>query len=177
MRLNWPPYSYCKPHRSSRIKDWQSLPHQAIHSEGTVILKLEEAIWKKDNRLWILPPLHPNILNAINKQLFLLNLTVFINCSCHVALYTKYADLIFPGSHPFPSCTSNYLPIKLIGNYLHSHLCLPHSCGLPRFINKWKFFSYKTKQSILVARREHISPEKMKLKGQNLLIPFQAQSS
>lgn len=40
-------YSYPNPHRNSRIKDWQSFLHQAVHSQGFVILKLEEAIGKR----------------------------------------------------------------------------------------------------------------------------------
>lgn len=44
LRLNWPSYSHCNPHRNPGIKYWLSSIHQAIHSQGFVILKLYKAI-------------------------------------------------------------------------------------------------------------------------------------
>jgi hypothetical protein len=178
MKLNCPSYSHSKPHRSPRIKNWQSFLYQAVRSQGFVILKLEAAIWTQNNCLWILQPLHPERLNEINKQLFLSYLTLFINSSHHMTVSHECADLELPGftlsslSHP-----------EIFASQINWAICIVY---LVLLSSLWVFFvywqikknlSYKIKQSILVARRKNISPENLKLKGQNLLMSFQAQSS
>lgn len=177
MRLNWPSFFHSKPHRHPRIENWQSMLHQAVHSQGFLILKLEEAIWTQNNWLWVPQPLYPNTLNEINKHLFLSNLKVFVNCSCHATLSHKCADSVLTE----PSSSLSH-PLQLTGNCLYSppslvFLFVAFFSSLTSEKEKKKPLSYKIKQSILVARRENISLEKLELKGQNLLMSFQAQSS